>query len=67
MASRLQQVDYSEFRQIVRSAAGQKISIRRKQTYLYDHNNDVLAILKPASIDPFGRTSPTQYFARQIA
>lgn len=67
MHKTLQQVNYSQFCYILRTAAGEKIKNTGKQTYVYDQNNRVLAILKPASIDTRGRTSHTQYFARTAA
>lgn len=67
MPKNLQQVDYSQFRQILRTTAGEKVKNKGKKTYVYDHNNHVLAVLKPASIDNFGRTNQAQYFVRCAA
>lgn len=65
--NKLQQVNYSEFRQLLSVAAGPKIKSKGKKTYMYDHNNHILAVLKPASIDTFGRTNRAQYFVRSAA
>lgn len=60
----LQPVTYSVFRQTLNSAAGQKIKHKAYTTVVYDSNNHPLALLKSATIDAFGRSQPTQYFAR---
>ena len=62
MQSQLKEVTYSQFRNIVQTQAGQKIKNRGKTTYLYDQKNRLLAALKTASIDAFGRTRPAAYY-----
>ena len=64
MPKNLQQVEYSQFRNILNIAGGQKIKSKGKKTFVYDHDNNMLAVLKAAYIDTFGRTRPAEYFVR---
>ena len=59
---KLHEVTYSVFRQTLGSAGGQRVKNKRHATVVYDANNRLLAMLKNASIDAFGRSQPTQYF-----
>lgn len=63
----LQPVDYLKFRQILDHAAGSKIRNRGRQTYLYDKNGFILAILERARLEKSGRIQPARYLARPIA
>lgn len=64
LSSKLQQVNYSHFRHALRNNAGHKVRNKGKTTYLYDQHNRMLAMLKSASMDAFGRIQPAQYFVR---
>lgn len=67
MSKKFQQVSYAQFRQAMSRAAGQRVKNKGLDTYVYDHNNHPLAVLKAASMDAFGRIIPAQYFVRQLA
>lgn len=64
MFAKLKEVNYSHFRHAVQSNAGNKVRQKGKKTYLYDQHNRLLAMLKTASMDAFGRIQPAQYFVR---
>lgn len=67
MPNNFQQVDYSQFRQTLQSAAGQRVRNKGKKTIVYDHNNRMLAVLTAGSINMFGKSKPTEYFVRHAA
>jgi hypothetical protein len=60
----LKPVSYSNFRLAVEQAGARKVRNKGKTTYLYDQHNRVIAILKTASMDAFGRIQPAQYYVR---
>ena len=62
--NKLQQVTYQVFRQTLNKAAGQRVKNKRHSTVVYDYSGNLLAILKNASIDTFGRSQPAQYYIR---
>lgn len=62
--AKLNEVNYSNFRHAVQSNAGRKVRKIGKKTYLYDQQNRLLAMLKTASMDAFGRIQPAQYYVR---
>ena len=62
MKNTLQRVDYSQFRHSLNKRCSHKVKNKGYKTYLYDSNNKILAILKTASIDAFGRIRPAEYF-----
>lgn len=64
MSTQLKPVNYTSFRTILSQNAGPRVRNRGKITYVYDQHNRVLAMLKTASMDTFGRVQPAQYFAR---
>ncbi len=66
---KLLNVDYSLFRRTLGARAGSKIKSKGMSTVLYDRFNNVLAVVKAASIDETGRCSPAQYFVslQQVA
>lgn len=64
MPKNLQQVEYTQFRNILSLAAGQKVKNRGLNTIVYDQDNHPLAILKAASIDALGRCRPAEYYIR---
>ena len=59
---KMHEVTYSVFRETLGSASGQRVKNKHNTTVVYDANNHLLAMLKNASIDSFGRSRPTQYF-----
>lgn len=63
----LHQVSCSVFQRTLNTAAGQRVKNQKNRTVVYDGNNQLLAILKNASIDAFGRSQPTQYFISSAA
>ena len=64
---KLQQVSCSVFQRTLNAAAAQRVKNQKHRTVVYDANNRLLAILKNASIDSFGRSKPTQYFISSAA
>lgn len=58
----LSQVSYKEFQQTLVTSAARRIKNKRNSTVVYDNKNRLLAMLKNASIDAFGRCQPAQYF-----
>ncbi len=64
MSAKLQPVNYSSFRHVLSQNAGPKVRNKGKTTYVYDQHNRIVAMLKTASMDAFGRIQPAQYFAR---
>ncbi|NRB39322.1 MAG: hypothetical protein HRU20_12775 [Pseudomonadales bacterium] len=64
---KLHQVSCSVFQQTLNTAGGQRVKNKKHKTVVYDNNNRLLAILKNASIDAFGRSQPTQYFISSAA
>ena len=67
MAKDFLEVNYSHFRDVLRISGGQKVKNKSCETYLYDNNDHLLAILKAPSIDHYGRSQPPQYFVRAAA
>ena len=66
MFAQLKEVNYSYFRHAVQNNAGNKVRQKGKKTYLYDQRNRLLAVLKTASMDAFGRIQPAQYYVRAV-
>ena len=66
MPMNFEQVNYHQFRHILARKAGQKVKYKGDNTFLYDHNNRMLAVLKQASINTIGHINPAQYFIRAI-
>lgn len=60
----LKAVNYSSFHQAINEHCARKIRQKGGVTYIYDQRNRVLAKLKMASMDAFGRVQPAQYFVR---
>lgn len=64
MAQAFQKVDYGVFRKTISLLAGAKIKNKTRTTYLYDDNNNMLAFLRVACIEPSGHSKPTEYYVR---
>lgn len=64
MSNDFKQVNYSQFRNTLSSSAGQKVKSKGLQTWIYDRNNQILAVLKAASISVLGKAEPAQYYIR---
>lgn len=60
----LKVVNYSSFHKAINEHCAKKIRQKGGVTYIYDKRNRILAKLKMASIDAFGRVEPAQYFVR---
>lgn len=60
----LRAVNYTRFQRVISDHCAKKIRQKGGETYIYDQRNRVLAKLKMASMDAFGRVEPAQYFVR---
>lgn len=65
-ADSLKAVNYSSFHKAINEHCAKKIRQKGKVTYIYDQRNRVLAKLKMASMDAFGRIEPAQYYVRAV-
>lgn len=56
--------NYQGFRHMVNTAS-QHIENQGNNTLLYNHQNQVIAMMQAGSIDRAGRAHPAQYFVRE--
>ena len=59
-----QRVNYAHFNQVLMNSGSHKIANRGKQTFVYDTNNRMLAVIKAATLNTLGQVSAPEYYIR---
>lgn len=63
----LKQVEYGAFKQVLKQLYSKRIRQHQESTYLFDQDNNLMAVLKQASFNQKGELQPPQYFINQQA